>query len=227
MRLASILRCTFIALAAEIGAAPVGAAPAQALGPQARVESQVATSARDCLAGFQAPLFDPLRGKLAARAEEASQSMLALKDEPTRDERFALKMWIQIVALCRDSVLSTAQAVASPPEVVAIVGAAWERNVGKLVELYDGMIPYGEYNGWLRQVDAQTGAALRSVDDDLEIGTPQGAKRAAATAAQQAKLLQSQLESYSARLERWQRSARERGLSLSCTPLGAFTLCTP
>jgi hypothetical protein len=125
----------------------------------AQGRAQVAIVAHDCLGGYSAPIFDPLRGKLAPRAQDVSSAMLALKSGPSQEENAALVVWVQLVTTCRENVLAMAGQV-DPPERVAILDAAWRREIAKLQALREGRISYGEYAAWLKQAGADTAAAL-------------------------------------------------------------------
>ncbi|HVC12319.1 MAG TPA: hypothetical protein VNE59_11825 [Burkholderiales bacterium] len=222
MRISTIVGVAFGAVMAVVCAESAARTPQQSTQDQ----SQVATVAQDCLRGFAAPIFDPLRGKLAPRAQDAGGAMLALKDEPAQGERVALLVWVQVVMTCRENVLATAKHVDSP-DAVAILDAAWERDIGMLLELYQGMISYGAYSAWQNQAAAQTDAALRSVKLDLQSGTDEGARRAAATVAGQTQLFRDELENYNAMLARQRQATQQRGVALSCSRMGAFTACRP
>ncbi|MDA8107091.1 MAG: hypothetical protein M0015_00480 [Betaproteobacteria bacterium] len=145
-------------------AAPGARASAQD-GAAAQDTAQVATVAQDCLAGFAAPIFDPLRGKLAPRAQDVSDAMLALKSEPSQQERGALLVWVQLVTTCRENVLATAEQVVGPDEVAAL-DLAWQSEIAKLRALRSGAISYGEYAAWLKRSASGADAWPRSLNGD-------------------------------------------------------------
>lgn len=159
------LAATLVAL---MCAAPGARASSQA-GAGGQGTSQVATVAQDCLSGFSAPIFDPLRGKLAPRAQDVNAAMLALKRAPSQQERTALLVWLQLVTTCRENVLATAEQVVGPDEVAAL-DLAWQSEIAKLHALRSGAISYGEYAAWLKRTASAADAWMRSLNGDQAPG---------------------------------------------------------
>lgn len=187
--------------------------------------AQLEEVARDCVQAFVAPIFDPLRGKLAPAVQGTSDAMRSDGAIPGPAEREALLLWVQVVMNCRDNLLSVAKQY-EPPEVVAVIGAAEERNIGMLLELYAGMVSYGEYNRWHEQAAAQAVRTERRVKLELRQGTIASYHEVATIVRHARKVARAQQRKYAAGVQRQRQALKRRGMAVSCSRLGAFKVCS-
>lgn len=190
----------------------------------AQGRAQLRTVAHDCLNGFSAPIFDPLRDKLAPRAAQSTPVMLAISTAPNEDERAALLLWAEVVMDCRDNVLAVAKQYYSS-EVVTVIDLAEQRKIAKLLELYQGTISYGEYNRWLRHAAAADAQALREVKRAVRLDSESGEREIATITRRGQQELEAERRRYDTGLRREREALQRRGVPVSCSREDGFEVC--
>jgi len=111
---------------------------------------------------WQSPRFDVLRHRMPLYARDVTFAMLNSTARVSAAERDALAEWAEIQLEAQRRALDAAW-VTEPPEMVALGEAARSRYTTNLLEVYNGVVTWGEFNRRTLIISAEFQNALAQV----------------------------------------------------------------
>lgn len=108
---------------------------------------------------WQSPQFDALRHRMPVHPRDVTFEMLNSPARISRTEQAALARWAEIIRQAQRRALDQEWA-REPPEVVALGEAARSRYTSRLLEVYNGVVSWGEFNRQALVLDAELQHAL-------------------------------------------------------------------
>lgn len=111
---------------------------------------------------WQSPQFDLLRSRMPVHGRDVTFEMLNTTARISPAERHALAAWAEIALQAQRRTLDTAWA-GEPPEVIALGEAARSRYASNLLELYNGVVTWGEFNRRTLTIAAELENSLAQV----------------------------------------------------------------
>lgn len=183
------------------------------------------TTVENCRTRYLGSEFDALRGKIPFDTQDITIEMLASKEKPTDTERPIVLKMAQLELDCNNLQLDASRRV-EHPLVVTILDSSLNRNWGNTLELYHGSISFGEYNLKRKQIEAEGATAIEQVRAELNRQSAEAQARAKQIAIQQQQLFMNYLQYQETLRAQQNLLLQQRGGTITCHRMGAFTTCS-